>query len=402
MDEHKYHKGKVKGKTYVSKRIVKEAIKDESGNVLIPEQKIRIASKVFDNSGTDHFAIVKGELIIRRTAGGRQEIKASFYEDSRSLQTLTIQRYTSKTDNPLKTHFSFSPEEVKTIIEFLSHIKLLNLSDSGSINMKDAELQKLLLDKDKVMAMFHADAKAVAEFARNEITSEDIIALGYRKKQLENFKKLLDPIKMASTIKQRNANGEEKVWQDFFEKNPWIFGYGLNYVFSSNLDEKKLEIPVKGNDLRGPGKIIDALLKSLGAINSLCYVEIKKASTPLLSQKTSISKPYRPACWPVSTEVSGGVTQIQNTVELAIEQLGRKLDVKDKLGNPTGETVFNFRPKSFLLIGKLDQFVAEHGINEDKFRSFELYRRNLTTPEIITFDELYVRAKSIVDSQINQ
>ena len=44
----------------------------------------------------------------------------------------------------------------------------------------------------------------------------------------------------------------------------------------------------------------------------------------------------------------------------------------------------------------LSEFSGEHGENEEKFSSFELLRRNLTNPEVITFDELYQRAKYIV------
>jgi len=35
-------------------------------------------------------------------------------------------------------------------------------------------------------------------------------------------------------------------------------------------------------------------------------------------------------------------------------------------------------------------------VNEAQLRSFELYRRNLHQPEVITFDELYERARHIV------
>jgi hypothetical protein len=41
------------------------------------------------------------------------------------------------------------------------------------------------------------------------------------------------------------------------------------------------------------------------------------------------------------------------------------------------------------------------GINEAKFRSFELYRRHMTRPEILTFDELLERAKFIVSEGDN-
>jgi hypothetical protein len=49
--------------------------------------------------------------------------------------------------------------------------------------------------------------------------------------------------------------------------------------------------------------------------------------------------------------------------------------------------------------GSLGEFEAEHGTNLRKFRAFEMFRRNLVAPEVITFDELYHRAKYIVEQQ---
>jgi hypothetical protein len=40
--------------------------------------------------------------------------------------------------------------------------------------------------------------------------------------------------------------------------------------------------------------------------------------------------------------------------------------------------------------------MGDHGVNQDQFRSFELFRRNTLSPEVITFDEIYERAKFIV------
>jgi hypothetical protein len=59
--------------------------------------------------------------------------------------------------------------------------------------------------------------------------------------------------------------------------------------------------------------------------------------------------------------------------------------------------VFLYQPKAFLIIGSLEQFKTEHGINEDKYSSFELFRKHITNPEIITFDELFERARYIVE-----
>jgi len=395
MDEnYDIHQNKRSGKTYVSRLIVKDAVKDDDENVILPERRIRIASKVIENSGTDSFAKIKNELVVRRTQGGKQEIRAVFHQDDRGLETLTFQRYGVDTNNPYKSaHFSFRPHEIEKIIEFLSTLKLLKFKNDDKINLTDQEISELLIDNNRLMSILHADVSTVVEFAKNEITSEDIVALAYRKRQLSIFENLLKPEYMAKKIATRNAAGEEKVWQDFFEQNPWIFGYGLNFTFSSVLDNKKLELTVKGSDLDAGGKRIDALLKSIGAVNSLCYVEIKKASTPLLNNE------YRKECWSIGSEVSGGVSQVQNTIEIAVENFGRQFMPTNEQGAPTGETLFNYKPKGYLIVGNLNQFIEEHGINRPKFRSFELYRRNLHLPEIITFDELFHRATGIVASQ---
>lgn len=82
---------------------------------------------------------------------------------------------------------------------------------------------------------------------------------------------------------------------------------------------------------------------------------------------------------------------------MAVRKIQEKLDVKSNLGDPTGEIVFTHNPKSFLVVGSLGEFITENGVNNDKYRSFELYRRSLNHPEIITFDELYQRAKLVVE-----
>ncbi|MBL8143775.1 MAG: DUF4263 domain-containing protein, partial [Acidobacteria bacterium] len=180
------------------------------------------------------------------------------------------------------------------------------------------------------------------------------------------------------------------LWQLFFERNPWIFGYGLSYVYLTGLDNKKLEQVVSGYSVAQAGKRTDALLRTRGVLSSLCFVEIKKHTTHLLEATA-----YRPACWAPSRDLAGAVSQVQGTVAQAAQDL-RKLTGRNDLGDPTGEEAFNYMPKAFVVVGSLGQFVSEGGINEDKHRSFELFRGNTASPEIITFDELYERARFIV------
>jgi hypothetical protein len=88
---------------------------------------------------------------------------------------------------------------------------------------------------------------------------------------------------------------------------------------------------------------------------------------------------------------------MQGTVETALRGLTEKFEPSDEDGNPTGERLFAYHPRSFLVVGCLDELRTEQGINVEKYRSFELYRRNTSRPEILTFDELYYRAKFIVE-----
>jgi hypothetical protein len=65
----------------------------------------------------------------------------------------------------------------------------------------------------------------------------------------------------------------------------------------------------------------------------------------------------------------------------------------------TGEELFNVEPRSCLVMGRLSEFENSTGINTDKVRSFELYRRNTWRPEIVTYDELLERARFIVEHE---
>ena len=82
----------------------------------------------------------------------------------------------------------------------------------------------------------------------------------------------------------------------------------------------------------------------------------------------------------------------------SLEEIGRKFNPHDDFGNPTGETLYNIRPRSYVIAGHSSEFDTEFGMNEAKVRSFELYRRDkVGGPEIITFDELLQRACFIVN-----
>jgi len=355
-------------------------------------EKLRIASHIVEGQEGLVFATVKDEVVLRQTPAGRSEIKATFLEDDRSIRTLTIQKYNSRSGPSNKYHFSFVGREIDTLIEFVAGIKTVSLEGTSKVHLPDNALRDIVLDHGQARHLFAKNRELFLQLAQQEDITRDLVAVGYRRTQLKRFESLLRNADYFASEKKRLKCRPEDVWQEFFEANTWIFGYGLSYQFLSKLDDRKLEQIVRGPDLTAAGKRSDALMKTRGLISSLCFVEIKRHDTPLLG-----SNQYRPDVWRPSSELAGGVSQVQTTVHSAIESLGHKMTPKDDIGDPTGEILFNIEPRSCLVAGSLDQFRTDRGVNVPKFRSFELYRRHTWRPEIITFDELLQRARFIVE-----
>ncbi|MGE5480572.1 MAG: Shedu immune nuclease family protein [Chloroflexota bacterium] len=177
-----------------------------------------------------------------------------------------------------------------------------------------------------------------------------------------------------------NKELHEKYWQKFFSENTWIFGYGLNYIFTNIFQEQPNygggSVDNKG-DQRG-----DYLCHTSANNRFTVLVEIKKPNTEL------IDRPYRNGCYLLEQELYGAVSQLQanlNTWNIG-DSRSRK-NVKKLEDN----NIYTCQPKGILIIGNTAKFK-----NDDERTSFELFRRNIYNPEIITFDELLERAKFIV------
>ena len=383
-DDRAYHLNKKPGKTYVSKQFTDR----------LTGTRMRIASKVIDNNEGLAFAKIIGETVLRVTPKQRQEIKATFVEDDRAIRTLTLQKFNAGSGPSKNDHFSFVGKEIETLLEFILNVKRIAFQDDGKVNISDEELRGIILNSTQARRVFAENEDLFLNIAQNENLKRDIVALGYRRRQLAHFERLLTDEEFFQEEVLKQGATPEGAWQAFFEANKWIFGYGLSYIFLSGLDGKKLEQVTRGYDLTGSGKRTDGLMKTRALISSLCFVEIKRHDTQLLA-----NAPYRAGAWPPSSEISGGVAQSQATVQAALAGIGQTLRPTDTTGDPTGEVLFNIEPRSFLVAGNLSEFVSETGINGTKYRSFESYRRNVKYPEIITFDELLYRARFIVEHQ---
>lgn len=241
--------------------------------------------------------------------------------------------------------------------------------------------------------------KAQELLLSGKINTAEIIELSHRKEQLEEFNRLLND-DVYFDVKLKETSGAEAVWQNYFEMNPWIFGFGLNYIFNAPLEGKKLEQTVEGYSINGHGKRTDALLRTTGLIQTLCFGEIKTHRKHILK----VSKePYRPESWAISDELAGGISQIHKTIQKSLKNISTVLSLYDDDGFKLRDPIYLFKPKSFLIIGSLKEFKNKNGdVHEDKFSSFELFRRSISDIEIITYDELYERAHAIINKKWNK
>lgn len=358
-------------------------------------RRARFVSRIFEADERESFTQVEEEIVLRRTPTGRQEIKAFFFVDDRGISTLTLQRFSTERNRPHReAHFSLKGDEINRLLDLAILIRTARFEGPDKVRLDSSDLHHFGLTPDAIRTLLAADSELLAKLAENEITDRDIVALTYRRRELERFDRLLnEPGFFANEMNAQSFIRDEQLWQTFFERNPWIFGYGLFYVFTSNLEDRKLEQMVAGSSIGGAVKRVDALLKTRGRISALCFAEIKTHKTDLLEQSQR-----RPDVWAASRDLMLAIAQVQKTVDRAEHTLGRRLDSTNRDGSPSGESAFLVRPRSIVVVGNLAEFKTEHGINESKYGSFELFRRQLVAPEVLTFDELYERARFIVES----
>lgn len=383
--EYKYFSGKKPHRTYVTKRIEQKSF--SSDNIV----RKRGVSKVFEIPEFKEYIKEKKQIVLYTTPTERQQIKAWIEEDDRDRFTLFIQRFQTESGVPhMHESISFGKHSLETLFNFVQSLGFMDFSKPEGKKIEDSDL----IRTKKILQEYLDDPEVLAQMAN--ISKADIVAIGYRKAQLDIFMKMLgDETFFAEKKREWNKSRDEDAWQYFFQTNQWVFGYGLNYQFNSAVSTEQLKQTVKGHDVAGNGKEVDALLRTRGLISSLALVELKTHKTKLLKQ---LSSAYRVGAWQLSDELNGGIAQSHKNIEETLRNIhvSPALRLKTKGGDPTGEVVYSYQPKSYLIIGSLQEFLAKNGVNEEKFSSFELYRKNLFNPEIITFDELYERAKYIV------
>lgn len=365
--------GRVPGRFYVSKRFT-----GQDSDVFAE----RFAYEVVDRAtGEVTFESDEGwEVVLKETPATRQQLKAIFFETSRGVTHIAFQRFavTGRPINDKKT-LLLGQDEVEELLAFLRKIELAELHGADGVRFSTETARQLMGGVGIPQELLRDRASDVAEFLRHDIAAPEITALARRRTKLAEFRELIA------------SDPSEPECQAWLEEEPWVLGFGAAPQFLHRVGER-LEQVVAGFDIEGSGSRPDALMRTAARLSALVFVEIKRPGAALLK-----SSHYRPDAWVPDADVVGGVAQVHAAIDAARKTIGDRHRVRDAEGFETDVVAELCRPRSVLVVGRLDSLCdAEGRPHRGRFRSFESFRRSLREPEVITFDELIDRAEAAV------
>lgn len=170
-------------------------------------------------------------------------------------------------------------------------------------------------------------------------------------------------------------NLPEPKWQRFFEDNIFV----LTMLLSRPVHLLHKQFNAKSQNITGGGAQIGDFLFGSDS-RSLAIIEIKKPSTELFQS----GKPYRNNVYAPHYEISGAITQVL-TQKSSLHNQWIHLAYNNKsLMNYHADVI-----KCIVLAGKTPE-------DEDKLRSFEIFRNSCKDVDVITYDELLGRLKSLL------
>lgn len=317
----------------------------------------------------------------------RTMLKAVYIKSSDNIEGIEIIKLVGGKETQKIKLSKFNFAQLKAFLAFLNEIDLKGISEKRLKLFDEQELDDSTVKTVKTLLSKEGGSEIVEKLLEEGIiTSHDIVNTSFRKRGLGIFKSLMNSEDYWKTYAKENDlsdKSEEKVWQYFFEKNEWIFGYGLDYRFQTILQR---EAHVSNSELDGSNTVIADYL--LGDKMFTTFVELKKPSTRLFGTEKNRSN-----AWRLSNEVVDSVSQILE--QKASGQI--KLDTQQYTdGEPLHQKAYD--SKVILIIGHWKELDAGSNTQEKevKKKTFELFRRDSRNIEIVTYDELYERAKFIV------
>jgi hypothetical protein len=379
-DEYEYFNLRKQTKTYISKVFTFNQWDTE---------RVRNVRIVMEGNDQILLGEIEGAMCLRLTGDKRKtQVTAVVTQDHKELRRLSLQTFKSRAGDWIQTtdkdEFTFRGDEFTRLLTFLKRIEFIDFSNEERFQIEDISTTdgpKAIIDAaDRgVLERFRRMSKRQRDDAlramQGSLTSDEINILLGRRQGLEEFEQQM-----------RVQEWSEKEWQDFFDRQQWVFGYGLDYRIMRQFG-REMTVGAGGTDNRNK-PTIDFLMSFK---DYTVLVEIKKPDTAIFKQ----SRGGRAGTWEFSSEFTSAVSQIieQKAEWLAFAQTGEHFD---RTGTMTLEARTR-NAKSILVIGSMDEFTRSGNLREERVMrdTFELFRRDMRSIDIVTFDELLERARFI-------
>ncbi len=327
--------------------------------------------------------------VVDTTHGGRKQLQLQVARHAGAVRQIRLQRVpTDPSATKLETMLTLDRTQSTRLIDLIKALDSIPADGDASVRVDDQLLREVFSDPDALSRIYAQDPDRLKELIRSDATARDVIALQRRRDVVETMRSWLSD-DSAFDSESSARGGPERAWQWLLEANPWILGVGLGGQLLTSWSDERLEQITSGANIKSSGKRTDALLRTNGIVRSMVFAEIKHHRTDLLA-----GTHYRSACWGPSAELSGAVVQVQQTVRMAMRDLGEFVEDRADDGARLRTGTFITQPRAYLIVGSLRQLEGtDGGTIDDKVHSFELFRRNLAHPEVLTFDELLARAE---------
>lgn len=257
------------------------------------------------------------------------------------------------------------------LVSFIQSLREVEIPKGSFSLISQSEAEIVLALRSRDTASIASIIKQLSSTEGVKLSQEDINQLLKRREKLEVFKKNLDA-KVADEFK----------WQSFFENNKWIFGYGLDYQI---LKQEQAQPHYGGDriDNKG-GQRGDYLTSTMGDLSFTVLVEIKTPATLLLQG----IKEIRSGAWSLSKDLTDALSQIEANIAVWEKDGARQDDNRDYF---EAKNIFTVKPKGVIVIGSLNELKTR-----SKRETFQRFRKSIHGIDIITFDELYERARFII------
>ncbi len=243
--------------------------------------------------------------------------------------------------------------------------------------LTDGELEKFLNSDAQGSAVVRKFMEWVSRQQADQLSNS---FQGFNSAQLLNFDAAVSIARLKDFLCRYEvnlSNPDENFWQEMFAMDSWV----ISQLFTSPVVLIRGQVYVGGKGINGRGgNTADFLFKN-SLTEDAALVEIKTPATGLLDHEK-----YRNNTWAPTRELSGGVQQALVNRYKLIEDY-KSLWAEDE--QPSFKT---FDPKATLIIGNIKRELAQ----PSKRRCFEQYRRNLRNVEVVTFDEVYDKAATLV------